>query len=173
MLSKVLNVLLVVLFLGFVLNYIYRLPKFGDGEIAPQFTATLIDGSEFSLEDLKGNYVLLDFWGSWCAPCRRENPSIVELQNSFSDTKFSDAQGFKVVSVAIETNEKRWKRAIEKDGLIWKYHIAQLDRFQSPIALQYGVKEIPTKYLIGPKGNILSVNESPEKIAAFLNGKKK
>jgi len=78
-----------------------------------------------------------------------------------------------VVSVAIETNEKSWKRAIAKDGLKWKNHIAQLDRFNSPIALQYGVKEIPTKYLLGPKGNILSVNDSPDNIADFLNGKKK
>jgi len=90
MLSKVLNVLLLILVLGFIANYVYRLPKFDDGEIAPQFTASLADGSEFSLESLKGNYVLLDFWGSWCAPCRRENPSIVELYNTFNEASFSD-----------------------------------------------------------------------------------
>lgn len=173
MLSKILNVVLIVLVLGFIANYVYRLPKFDDGETAPQFSATLADGSSFDLSDLKGRYVLLDFWGSWCAPCRRDNPNIVALHEKYSDKQFTDASGFDVVSISIETNEKSWKRAIEKDGLAWKYHIVQLDRFKSPIAVQYGVREIPTKYLLGPAGNILSVNQSAEEMAAFLQGKLK
>jgi len=168
MLSKILNVLLVVLVLGFIANYVYRLPKFDDGETAPQFTATLADGSEFALSNLKGKYVLLDFWGSWCAPCRRENPALVALYNKYSNKQYADASGFEIVSVAIETNEKNWSRAIKNDGLHWKNHIAQLDRFKSPIAVQYGVREIPTKYLLGPEGNIISVNQRTAKIAAFL-----
>jgi len=173
MLSKILNVLLVLVILGFIGNYLYRLPKFDDGELAPQFTAKLADGNSFELADLKGQYVLLDFWGSWCAPCRRENPSIVALYDEFHGKSYTDASGFDVVSISIETNQKAWKRAIEKDGLHWPYHIAQLERFKSPIAVQYGVREIPTKYLLGPKGNILSVNASPKEIATLLQSKLK
>lgn len=172
MLSKVLNVLLVLVVLGFIGNYLYRMPKFDDGEKPPTFTAKLVDGSDFDLDDHNGKYILLDFWGSWCAPCRRENPKIVDLYNEFADKSFADASGFDIVSVSIETNEKAWKRAIQKDGLIWNNHIVQLQRFKSPIAELYGVREIPTKYLLDPKGNILSVNASIEEIATFLNSKK-
>lgn len=173
MLSKILNALLVLLVVGFVINYIYRLPRFDDGEQAPTFQATLIDGSSFDLADMKGQYVLLDFWGSWCAPCRRENPDIVQLQSKYAGQQFEDATGFEVVSIAIETSEARWKNAIVKDGLSWKYHIAQLDRFDSPVAQLYGVKEIPTKYLVGPNGDILSVNASPAEITRYLASKRK
>jgi len=173
MLSKILNALLVLLAAGLLINYIYRLPRFDDGESAPTFKATLMDGSSFDLADMKGKYVLLDFWGSWCAPCRRENPEIVKLRQTFGGQQFADAGGFEVVSIAIETNEARWKNAIAKDGLSWRYHIAQLDRFDSPIAQLYGVKEIPTKYLLGPDGNIISVNDSPADIAEFLLSKQK
>ncbi len=168
-----LNIVLVLLVVGFIANFIYRLPKFNDGESAPSFKAQLMDGSQFDLAELRGSYVLLDFWGSWCGPCRRENPKIVELQQAFANEKFVDADGFTVISIAIETNENSWKRAIEKDNLNWKHHIVQLDRFKSEIAMTYGVKEIPTKYLLDPEGNIISVNESAASISAFLESKKK
>lgn len=173
MLSKILNIVLVLLVVGLVGNYIYRMPKYDDGELAPEFTATLMNGSSFNLSDVKGKYVLLDFWGSWCAPCRRENPSVVSLKKSFGDKEFVDANGFEIISIAIETNEKSWKRAIAKDGLNWDHHIVQLDRFKSPIAKQYGIREIPTKYFIGPDGNIISVNDEFQNIASYLNEKLK
>jgi len=173
MLSKVLNVLLVLVILGFIGNYLYRLPKFDDGEKPPTFTAKLADGSDFDLADHNGKYILLDFWGSWCAPCRRENPQIVALYNEFADKSFVDASGFDIVSISIETNEKAWKKAIQKDGLKWDNHIVQLERFKSPLAQLYGVREIPTKYLLGPTGNILSVNASSKELATFLNSKKR
>ena len=169
--SKVLNVLLALAFLGFIGYKIYQMPKFGDGEVAPGFQAELIDGKSFSLSDLNGSYVLLDFWGSWCGPCRKENPDLVKLHKTFNGKSFSDAKGFEIVSVAIETNEKRWKRAIEKDQLNWPHHIVQLDRFKGPIALEYGVREIPTKYLLDTKGEILMVNPTFAKLHAFFNEK--
>lgn len=173
MLSKILNGLLIVLIIGLIANYVYRLPKYSDGEVAPAISAQLIDGSKFELKDLKGKYALLDFWGSWCAPCRRENKKVVALKKEFENATFSDASGFEVVSIAIETNENAWKKAIQGDGLYWKYHIAQLQRFKSPIAKDYGIKEIPTKYLVGPDGNILSVNASFESITKLLQSKRK
>lgn len=166
--SKILNVALVVLLLGLIGSYIYRMPKFSKSEMAPDFETTIKDGSAFSLKQLRGDYVLLDFWGSWCGPCRRENPALVGLNQYFSDKKINGKHGFHLVSVAIETNEGRWQKAIEKDGLNWPYHIVQLDRFKSPIAQLYGVKEIPTKYLIGPNGDILSVNPTISEIKKIL-----
>ena len=167
--NKILNVLLVLLIVGYAGYYFYKMPKYANGEKAPQFSSTLIDGSAFELADLEGNYVLIDFWGSWCGPCRKENPDIKELYNKYNKSTFKDASGFEVLSIGVENNEKRWKSAIEKDGLSWKYHIAQMDRFKSPIVSQYGVKEIPTKYLLNQKGEIIGVNLSAGEIDQMLS----
>lgn len=167
--NKILNILLALLVAGYALYYFYKQPKYINGEIAPQFTAQLLDGAEFSLSDMKGKYVLLDFWGSWCGPCRQDNPGIVKLYDQFNAKSFTDASGFEVVSIAIESDDKRMKKAIAKDGLKWKYHIPQLDRFKSPVVIQYGVKEIPTKYLINPDGYIMGVNQSVKEIGRLLN----
>lgn len=166
--SKILNILLGLAILGFIGYKVYQMPKFGDGEVAPGFQAQLINGESFSLSDLNGSYVLLDFWGSWCGPCRQESPDLVKLHKTFNDKTFSEADGFEIVSVAIETNEKRWKSAIAKDGLNWPHHIVQLDRFKGPIATEYGVREIPTKYLLDTKGEILMVNPSFDKLESYF-----
>ncbi len=133
--------------------------------------ANLLNGDTFQSSDMNGKYVLLDFWGSWCAPCRRENPELVALNKEYSGQDFANATDFSIVSIAIETNEKAWKRAIEKDQLNWPYHIVQLDRFSSPLAKMYGVKEIPTKYLLDTNGEVLMVNPSFMEIRQFLDSK--
>jgi len=171
--SKITNILLALAIIGFIGYKIYQMPKFSDGEIAPGFQAELIDGKSFNLSDLNGNYVLLDFWGSWCGPCRIESPDLVKLYNTFKGKSFSDAKSFDIVSVAIETNEKRWKQAISKDKLNWPYHIVQLDRFKGAIAKEYGVREIPTKYLLDTNGEILMVNPSFKELHSFLKEKEK
>ena len=171
------NKIFIVLIVGFILyalgRYFYMKPKFRNGEKIPVISGSLIDGSEFNISDLQGKYVLVDFWGSWCAPCRKENPGLVNLYNKYNDKSFKEATGFEILSIAIETDENRWKRAIEKDGLNWSYHIVQLDRFQSPIAKEFGVREVPTKYLLNEKGQIISVNATTaaldQLLAARLN----
>ncbi len=144
-------------------------PKFRNGEDIPAFTATLKDGSTFELSSLKGQFVLLDFWGSWCGPCRRENPELVDLYNKFRNAEFKKASGFEVVSIGVETNADSWMNAIQKDRLIWPYHILQGDRFQSPIVKQFGVREIPTKYLLNEKGQIIAVNPGIKLVDKLLN----
>lgn len=164
-------VLVLVLFL--VGKKLYMQPSYNSGEMAPAFASALKGGQDFILEDLKGKFVLIDFWGSWCGPCRHENPTLVKFYDKYHSTKFKDADGFEVVSVGIETREKNWEKAIEKDGLKWPYHILDkaesLRFFDSPIADSYGVKEVPTKFLLNPKGEIIGVNLSFAEMAQLLD----
>ena len=132
----------------------------GAGDNAPNFEATLVDGTEFQLSDLRGQYVLLDFWGSWCGPCRRENPNLVQFYKDHKDE-------VTIVSIALEKNNDYWKHAIMKDGLEWKYHIVERFVFTSGIAKKFGVSAIPTKILISPEGIILEA-ESFEEIAEII-----
>lgn len=153
-------------------RYLYMKPRFIQGEKAPEFTANLLDGSAFSLSELKGHYVLLDFWGSWCPPCRKENPEWVALFRQYEEVAFKDADGFEIVSVGIEKDEARWRNAIEKDGLYWRYQVLDkaesLRFFDSPLARLYGVKQAPTTFLLSPQMKIIAVNPGPEEVAKIL-----
>ncbi len=107
------------------------------------------DGKNKSLHDLKGKVVLLDFWASWCGPCRKENPNVVNAYNKFKD------KGFTVFSVSLDQDRQRWLGAIEKDGLVWNNHVSDLKGWGSAGARLYGVRGIPATYLIGPDGKII------------------
>ncbi len=127
------------------------------GEIAPEISGQLIDGSEFNLSDLRGNYVLIDFWGSWCAPCRRENPKLVALYRKYNNQSFTDADGFEVVTIALEKNNRTWQNAAEKDGFNWEFQIVDEVKFValSAYARFYGVTDLPSKFLINPNGELV------------------
>ncbi len=163
--------LILILGLGafFVGRYIYLQPKFDDGETVPDFA--LNESEQFS--DLRGKYVLLDFWGSWCGPCISEFGSVSELYKKYHGQRFTDAEDFEIVGVAVESDKGRWERAIKKYNLDWKYQVLDLSTslrfFNSPIAADYGVKEVPTKYLINPKGVIIGVNLPFEEIQQILD----
>ncbi len=168
MTNKLFIALIAAFILYFIGSYLYKKPKFRTGEKIPTIEAQLMDGSDFSLTSLKGKYVLVDFWGSWCPPCRQENPELVKLYKKFNDKKFQKADGFEILSIAIEQSEKSWKSAIAKDGLDWPFHIVQLDRFNSPLPKEFGVREIPTKYLLNEKGQIISVNATVDVLDKML-----
>jgi thiol-disulfide isomerase/thioredoxin len=160
----------------YVGKYFYQLPQFGQGEKALDFQAETIAGQSFRLSDLRGQYVLLDFWGSWCAPCRQENPRWVQTQQNLHGAKFKKASGFQMVSIGIERNPENWRRAIESDGLNWPYHIldqaSSLRFFNSPIAKLYKIRQVPTNYLINPRGQIVAVNISPDELFQRLNAER-
>lgn len=105
-----------------------------------------------SLEDLKGKVVLLDFWASWCKPCRRANPMVVDLYKKYN------GQGFEVFNVSLDKNKARWVDAIKQDGLVWDHHVSDLKGWQSIHAKDYGVKSIPKTFLLDREGKIAGVN---------------
>jgi thiol-disulfide isomerase/thioredoxin len=149
-------------------RYFYLKPRNITGEKAIELSGKLPDGTSFSLSDLKGKYVLIDFWGSWCGPCRQSHPQLVQLYQKFHNQPFKDSDGFEIFSVAIEHSRANWENAILTDQLTWPYHIMESDSFNSEQVKAYNVKQIPTKFLINPDGVIMAVDPSFEEITKLL-----
>lgn len=114
------------------------------------------DGKTIALSSLKGKMVLLDFWASWCGPCRMENPHVVRAYNKFKDKKFKNGNGFTIYSVSLDQNKDNWVKAIAKDSLVWSYHVSDLGGWQSRPASIYGVNSIPANFLIDGNGVIVA-----------------
>lgn len=125
--------------------------RFVKGGVAPNFTQNDPQGNPVSLTDFRGKVVLIDFWASWCGPCRRENPNVVRLYAKYKD------QGFEVLGVSLDSKQDRWLDAIEKDGLIWT-HVSDLKGWSNEVAGMYSVTSIPHTVLLDAEGKILGRN---------------
>ena len=121
----------------------------GVGSMAPELTMNDEQGKPFSLSSLKGKYVLVDFWASWCAPCRGENPNVVEAYTKFKDKNFT------ILGVSLDDNKDKWVKAIKDDGLVWK-HVSDLKGWQSASTQIFGFNAIPYNVLIDPQGKIIA-----------------
>ena len=125
------------------------------------------------MSELKGKYVLLDYWGSWCSPCLKSHPALVQLYHQFHGQSYKDATDFEIVSIAVESSRRNWLDIIRQDQLSWPYHLIQTKLFDSPIVKTYNVKQLPTKFLINPEGVIIAVDPSMNHVINILQSKLK
>lgn len=119
------------------------------GQPAPEISLPNPEGEIVNLSDLRGKYVLIDFWAAWCKPCREENPNVVRLYNQYKD------EGFEVFGVSLDRTREAWVEAIEQDGLQWT-QVSDLKYFNSEAASTYQINAIPATYLVDPEGNIVA-----------------
>lgn len=138
------------------------------GSVAPDFTAKNPEGKSISLKQSLGKVTIVDFWASWCKPCRVENPNAVALYAKYH------SKGLNILSVSLDKEASAWKDAIAKDNLTWN-HVSNLKEFEDPIALQYGINAIPTIFVLDAKGVIIAKDirgeELNAKIASLLGSK--
>ena len=132
----------------FVYN-LQRLQGVNEGAMAPEINLATPAGPTLALSSLRGKYVLIDFWASWCGPCRRENPNVVKTYATYKD------KGFEIFGVSLDQNREAWLKAIEADKLVWK-HVSDLQYWNSAGAQAYQVNSIPQTFLVNPEGRIIA-----------------
>ncbi|MEY4351749.1 MAG: hypothetical protein RL078_1828 [Bacteroidota bacterium] len=125
-------------------------------DIAPEISLLSPKGKTLKLSTLRGKMVLIDFWASWCGPCRKESPNVIEAFQKYHTKEFKDAKGFEVFSVSLDRDQEAWKQAILTDHLSWKYHVLDLEGLA---AANYQVATIPNAFLVNGAGEIIARGE--------------
>lgn len=139
-------------------RYAKQLISCGEGTVAPDFSLIALDGKKFSLSDKKGKYILLDFWASWCAPCRGALPELARLNETYKN------KNFEIIGISLDRNSENWKKALIEEGCNW----TQVCDASGKVAKLYAVSPIPLTVLISPEGKIISRGLQKEDLANKL-----
>ena len=149
-----------------------RLDGVAVGEMAPEVAMPNPQGDTLRLSSLRGNIVLLDFWASWCRPCRMDNPHVRATYHAYKDTAFAHANGFRVFSVSLDRagGGAAWNKAIEQDQLDWPWHVSAVESGINTAANTYQVRYIPTNVLIDAEGKVIATDVHGTELDTALNG---
>lgn len=138
-----------------------KLKRLAVGQAAPEIIAYTPNNKTVKLSDFRGKYTLVDFWASWCVPCRKENPNLVKLYNTYKD------KGFDIFGVSLDNNPGSWMRAIDEDHLVWT-NVSDLKAWSSDLIIDYRIKAIPSSVVVDPEGLILAKNLRGKELEDFL-----
>jgi peroxiredoxin len=149
----------IVLFLFVFVTAVQAQPKIG--ETAKDISLKNVKGVEDRLSNYKGKIVLVDFWASWCLPCRRSNRELQSLYSKYKD------KGFEIFGISLDQNITDWKNAISTDRITWK-QVSEMGGWNAPVALAWGIEQLPSSFLVGKDGKIIAVNPTKEEIEKHL-----
>jgi peroxiredoxin len=141
------------------------------GDQAPEIAMPDQAGNIAKLSSLKGHVVLIDFWASWCRSCRVENTNYTAAYNKFKGSNFKDGKGFEIFSVSLDKDSEAWKKAITNDRLVWKNHVTDLKKWNSPVVADYNFKYLPHNLVIDGTGKVIAKGLFGDKLDEFLTSR--
>jgi len=142
------------------------------GDIAPEIVMYDVYGMEHKLSKIKKKVILIDFWASWCRPCRIDNPKFIEIYDKYKNKKFKKESGFEVFSVSLDNIQDKWIEAVNDDAIPWEHNGSQLRGWYSSFVKDYNINSIPANYVVDGNGKIIAINVKPTELDHLLKKRK-